>query len=313
MSAALRLGLIGCGRIATAGYLPAIAACEELSLVAVADPAPARRHELAGLASAREFCAAGEMIAAGGLDAVIVAGPVDTHVEHARLASEAGLACLVEKPPAPDRTAALELARLDPAPWVGFNRRFEQGAKLVGAIPDDGSFALELELRYRRASWRTYYVRDDALLDLGPHLIDLALLLTGGPARVRDAVCAPERAEIELEIPRGGVSIRCATDRPYFERAVVARPDGRRLTTSVNGGLGRGLLARLERRPHPLVGSLARQLSAFAAAARGGGAGVLATAADGARAMALIDEARLRASAGVAPEPVGPLLPEPIA
>ena len=51
MSAAghpLRLGLIGCGRLAELGYAPAIARLGEVELVAVADPDRERRDAVGG-------------------------------------------------------------------------------------------------------------------------------------------------------------------------------------------------------------------------------------------------------------------------
>ena len=68
----LRLGLVGCGRLAEAGYVPAIAATDGVELVAVADPRSDRRDLLASLAavhrggtSAATFASAAELLAAG--------------------------------------------------------------------------------------------------------------------------------------------------------------------------------------------------------------------------------------------------------
>ena len=58
------------------------------------------------------------------------------------------------------------------------------------------------------------------------------------------------------------------------------------------GGPVAALTSRLPGRAHPLVESLRDQLAAFARAVRGGSPGLLASAADGARVMRLIDEAR---------------------
>jgi predicted dehydrogenase len=296
----LRLGLVGCGRIASLGYLPAIAATPEVELVAVADPSAERCAALAAAAAAdgrppSTHAGAAELIAGAELEALLVATPAAHHLEAARLAADAALACLVEKPPAPDLAGARELAALDPAPWLGFNRRFDQGLELVDAVPAQGSLELELELCYRRGSWRPHSGGDDALLDIGPHLVDLGLFLAGGgTAEVRRANCRRERAQLELQTDRGPMRVRCATDRSYRERVVVSGPGGR--VSSVRGGLRRALAARVAGAPHPLVGSLALQLRACGSAARGADPGVLATAEDGVRAMAAIDAARERAS-----------------
>ena len=298
MSAPLRLGLVGCGRITEAGYLPAASRSSVVAVAAVADPSASRRDAVARASGATAYESAAELVAAGGVDAVVVASPAAEHLTHASLAAAAGLPCLVEKPPAPDASAAAALAALDPSPWIGFNRRFQQGAELLAQLPAEGELELELELCYRRRSWGAHVVADEPLLDLGPHLVDLALLLTGPDATVRAASAEPERCALVLETSRGLALIRCATDRPHLERVVARRPGGGAIAKSTSGGLVSATFARLRRGPHPLVASLSDQLEAFAAAAHGGDPGLLADAEQGARVMALIDEARARAAAG---------------
>jgi predicted dehydrogenase len=291
MSSPLRIGLIGCGRIAELGHAPAIAASPSAVLAAVTDPVAERAAALADRSGAHAFATAQDLLASDAVEAVIVASPAARHIEHARAAADAGLPCLVEKPPAPDAAGAARLAALERPPWIGFNRRFRQGA-LVAELPADGHLDVELELRYRRRSWRPHGRGDDALLDLGPHLADLALLLGGGgTTRVIAATASHERARFELEGQRGRVIARCATDRPHLERAIARRPGGETVAAMADGGLWKGALARLARRPHPLGASMRAQLEAFCAAARGGEPGRLATASDGLRAMELVDEA----------------------
>jgi predicted dehydrogenase len=295
-SSPLRIGLVGCGRIAEAGYLPAIRRCAEVELVAVADPDPARRERVAALVgnrtAPRAFSSAHDLVTAGA-EAAIVASPASAHLADAGAIAAAGLPCLVEKPPATDGAGAEQLARLEPPPWVGFNRRFQQGAELIPKVPSHDPLVIGLDFRYRRASWRSHVVRDDALLDLGPHVVDLALLISGSAnASVRAARSDAERAEITLETGRARVRIRCATDRIHAERVVVKRPEGGMVAVSRHGGIGGALAARLRRRELPLVASLRRQLIAFGAAARGADPDLLATAEDGARAMRVIDAAR---------------------
>jgi predicted dehydrogenase len=291
VSEPLRIGLIGCGRIAEHGHAPVIAASPGAVLAGVTDPVGERATALArSTEGARVFASAPELVGSGTIDAAIVASPAAVHVEHATVVARAGLPCLVEKPPAPDAEGARALGALDPAPWVAFNRRFRQG-RLAAEVPAEGPLELELELCYRRRSWDPHGGGDDALLDLGPHLADLALWLGGAPARVTQAAATRERAELRIETARGVAQVRCATDRPHLERAVVGRPGGETVAAMTDGGLWRGLLARAARGPHPLAASLSGQLEAFCAAARGGDPGPLASAADGVRAMELIDRA----------------------
>jgi predicted dehydrogenase len=290
----VRLGLIGCGRLAERGYLPALRRVDAIRLVAVADPVQERCRALAPEAAAYED--APTLIAAGGVDAVVVATPASRHRRDAAAAAQAGLAALVEKPPAADTADAIAIAALEPAPWLGFNRRYEPGLeRLRSAVPATGELELALELHNPGGSWGSHMVRDDALLSLGPHLIDLARWLTGSEIRrVRATELADDGAVLELDLGRGGARISCATGRPARDRVEVRpAPDGRALRYSGDGSLRRAWRRLLRPgRTGALVHLLARELEDFAAAVRGASPRVLAGAAEGIPVMAAIEAAR---------------------
>lgn len=289
----LRLGLVGCGRVAALGYVPAARRLPAVRLVAVADTELSRCRE--GAPGVASFASAAGLIESGMAEALVLATPAAAHLPDARLAAAAGLPALVEKPPALDAVEAAALVALDPAPWVGFNRRFEPSLERVrAAVRGRERLKLWLELSYRRDSWKPFVVADDAITDLGPHLIDLARWLTGSEVEGVRAELAPRRAILELDLGGGSLArVVCLTDRPYRERVEIRNCRGSTIASHVNGGLARGLLARL-RAPsgHTLVQSLALQLEAFARAARGGPAPLLATARDGLAVMEAIDAAR---------------------
>lgn len=294
----VRIGIAGCGRIAERGYVPAVQGLAEIELAAVADPDLDRARRVAAPAGAAVFGDPEQLIAAGGVDALVVATPAESHERVAALTAQAGLPALVEKPPAPDLAGALGLASLEPAPSLGFNRRFLQGLDLAPRIPAEGWLELELELRFRRGGWGAHVSRDEALLDAGTHLIDLAAFLTGSaPIAVRDAELSQERASLELELGRGRARLRCRTDARFAERVVVRDRAGRTLASSAIDGL-RARLARLRGSPDPIVLSLRRQLEAFAALVREEDQGALASAEDGAVAMAVVEAARRSAELG---------------
>lgn len=288
----LRLGLVGCGRLAERGYAPAVARTDGVEIVAVADLSRSRRGLLAAKLGATAHPRTSELLAAGPLDGLVVCSPPEHHEEPATLAAAAGVTALVEKPPAPDAAGALRLAALTPAPYCGFNRRFDQGAQLARRIPPSGDLDLRLVLHYRRASWRPLQRGEDALLDLGPHLVDLALVLTGAVPLATRAQATRERAGVALATSRGRVRIECATNLPYRELVEVRDGDGRRIARASRGGRVRGVAGRVARGVHPLVGSLAAQLHAYARALRGEDHGLLATAAEGAVVMSVLDAAR---------------------
>lgn len=317
MSAATtRLGLVGCGRIAEAGYLPALARVPGLELAAVADRDASRREHLARLAGGvRAHDSLAGLLHGGAVDAVVLATPAAAHLPDARLAADRGVRTLVEKPPAPDAPTAAALARLRPAPRVGFNRRFDPSvARMRAALGRAGAVQLRLDLRYRRASWRSHEAADDALLDLGPHLVDLARRLSASAVlEVRCAVARPARAELELELERGRAELVCATDRPWRELLEARDDRGRVVARHRVGGVvalaGRVLPRGHDRMAaggvdggHPLVGSLAMELEAFVRSIHGERVPDLATAEDGVAVMAAIDAARRSAERRGRPE-----------
>jgi predicted dehydrogenase len=318
-----RLGLVGCGRLAEAGYLPALRiASTPVRVVAVADPDPGRRAHLTALATVRDpgegpgepvagFADAAGLLAGVEVDGLILATPATAHVDDAALAAAAAVPTLVEKPPAPDAAGAAALAALDPTPWVGLNRRFDPGmARVRSAVPAAGPVQLRLEIGYRRRSWSAVGVRDDALLDLGPHLVDLARWITGADVvEVAAPALTHERAELLVTLDRGPVRLIAATDRPHTEVVELRAGDGRVLARHGLGGLVANVRGRLGRSgPGALVMALARQLDAFAAAARGGPPGALGTARDGLAAMLAVDAARTSADLGGRTVSVSPVM-----
>ena len=322
----MRLGIAGCGRIVERGYVPAALAAPGVEIVAFADPDQERLgrcRELWGEdgADAVGFADAAALLEREEVDLLVVAAPLEHHLPLAEEAAAAGVRCLVEKPPAPDLVAAQRLAALAPEPLLAFNRRFLQGAELRDAVPAEGWLELDLELRFKREGWGAHEVRDEALLDAGIHLVDLACHLSGAdPIAVRRARIEPERAELELELSRGRARIRCATDRRYRELVAIRDRSGKVLGRSALGSV-RGRLAAAAGQPQPLVLSLQRQLEAVRDLL-GGNEGerthffphsgnnyvrAIATAADGATAMAVVEAARRSAALEGAEVTVAPV------
>jgi predicted dehydrogenase len=302
----LRLGIAGCGRITERGYVPAALMAEGVEIAGFADPERERRERCRELwaeggAEAPGFTDLASLLATVPLDLLVVAAPVDHHLPLAEEAAAAGVRSLIEKPPAPDLETAQRLTALDPSPLLAFNRRFLQGAVLRESIPAEGWLELDLELRFRRQAWGAHEARDEALLDAGIHLIDLAQHLSGAaPIAVRRATIEPERASLELELARGRARIGCATDRRYREAVVVRDRSGRPLARSSVGAIGTRL-AILAGRPQPLLLSLQRQLEAIKDHRP------LATARDGVAAMAVVEAARRSAELGGAEVTVAPI------
>ena len=283
---------MGCGRIAERGWIPAIERVESAEVVAVADIDAGRCAVVSPGTPA--FTSAEDLVRAGGVDAVVIATPAAAHVSDARAVAAAGLPSIVEKPPAPNAAAARLLAALEPTPRIGLNRRFEPSLLEARArLPQLETLSIKLVFYYRRASWAPRVVADEALLDLGPHLIDLASWLSESPLRsVRTMVRTRDRCTLELELGRARASLTCATDRPYREVVEVRGANGRLVARRIKGGLPRAALGLLRPPSDELGDSLVGQLEAFCACVAGGNEGQLASAADGVAIMEAIDAAR---------------------
>jgi len=268
-------------------------------LAAIADVNPSRCRLLAPDIPA--FGDIQSLIQAGGVDALVISVPTRFHLEYARNAAEAGLPSLVEKPPGVDVQEAKALQALQPAPWIAFNRRFEPGLiALKLAVPIAQRFSLRLDLHYRRTTWKPFDMHDDALLDLGPHLIDLVRWLSDSRiCTARTLSLKQQQAEFELELDHGRAVVSCSTNRPYRERMEITDGSGRLCASHRRGGILPGIIARLSPKgDNPLVISLVGQLEALGRAVSGVGEGPpLASAAEGIAVMSVIEAVRRSAAA----------------
>ncbi|MET0894985.1 MAG: Gfo/Idh/MocA family oxidoreductase [Acidimicrobiia bacterium] len=309
----MRLGLVGCGRLAELGYVPAAMRATGVELVAVADPDPIRRQHVAATAAragviVSTHASAGALVEHAALDAVVVASPVSAHEADAVVVTNAGVAVLVEKPLAPDAARAAHVASLSPTPWVGFNRRFDPGAQRVraaAAAHRDDRLDVRAAISYRRRSWRAHTVNDDALLDLGPHLVDWSRWVMGDEALRASALeVTPHRAVFDVQFARGRARLTAATDQLHHEVIEVIDARGRRIARHHIGGPAGAVRGRFARGDHPLVTTLSAQLEHYARAVRLQPSADLATAVDGVAVMAVLDAVGASAVSGGATQPV---------
>ncbi|MGB4137409.1 MAG: Gfo/Idh/MocA family oxidoreductase [Microbacterium sp.] len=109
MTSPLRIGLIGCGRIAQAAHLPALEKTDRATLVSVYDPSELLSSRVAtryGVASSATL----DDLLSSDIDAVIIATPDRFHHQLGLAALNAGKHVLVEKPLASTRDEAEEMA-----------------------------------------------------------------------------------------------------------------------------------------------------------------------------------------------------------
>jgi predicted dehydrogenase len=271
-----------------------------VKLARVADTNQTRCKDIAPGVPAHESIRA--LINAGDVDALIIATPTRFHVADARCAAEASLPALLEKPPGLNVGEASAIRALNPPPWIAFNRRFEPGiTRLKDELPRHNDIHLRLELHYRRGAWKPFDMHDDALLDLGPHLIDLARWLTDSEILWARALSLHEhRVEFEVRLARGHAAIACSNNSPYRELIDLKDSRARVNCSYKRGGLLSGIVAKFQpHRENPLVRPMVGQLEAFGRAVRGNLEGTsLATATDGLAVMSVIDAVRRSAAQG---------------
>jgi predicted dehydrogenase len=128
--AELRVGVVGAGLIAQVVHLPTLRALAgRFAIAGIADPSAAARDRIAARHGIPGFADHRALLDGGGLDAVLVCSPNDTHAAVTLDALDAGLHVLVEKPLCltladADRiaTRARERGRVV---QVGYMKRFE--------------------------------------------------------------------------------------------------------------------------------------------------------------------------------------------
>lgn len=191
----IRVGLIGYGYSGKTFHAPLIQAVEGLALCGVASSNAEKVR--ADWSEVAVYPDAGTLIADQDIDLVVIASPNATHAPLAQLALDQGKAVVIDKPftvtmaEARDLVAqAEETGRLLS---VFHNRRWDSDFLTIQhAIEDDligpvTHFESRFD-RFRpavRARWREQAGPGSGVwYDLGPHLVDQALLLFGLPDRV---------------------------------------------------------------------------------------------------------------------------------
>jgi predicted dehydrogenase len=268
----------------------------------------ARRFELIGIvdtrrdvarAAARRFEAPAldldEAIARAEL--VVFATPIDAHAAGAARALAAGRHVLVEKPICGRVADARRLVRLAQGArvqlFVGHSERFNPVVRALAAlVPPAEVRALEhVRLGPPRG---TAGHGGSALLNLGIHDVDLAAFLGGAAADLVRAEGSLDHADLTLAV--GATHARIAIDR-----AAPDRRRGIRVVTDDAVYEGDLLAHRLACGGEVLPLADEEPLAAQALAIHGaleGLASAAATGEDGARALAIVEDAQARLGAG---------------
>ena len=184
----VRVGLIGTSGWSERMYLASLASEPRARVVALCGRRPEHTREVAErFGVPRTFTDFREMIAQGGLDAVVVAAPDDEHHQMALAAIDAGLHVLCEKPLARTASHAHEIwSRARDAGVVHmtlFTFRWLPAHRFLGELVASGRIGEPRAFTFRFVHglgvredlrWRGDASRSDGVLgDLGSHLFDL--------------------------------------------------------------------------------------------------------------------------------------------
>ncbi len=210
-SGALRVGVVGVGRMGR-HHVRQYAQMADVDLVGVVDADAARAQAAAREHGTRAFPDEAALVDAG-VDAVTVAVPTRDHRRVSEPLLRAGVACLIEKPLAPNVEEAQQLADLADATGtilqVGHIERYNPAVRALAAHAD----LLPRFIEVHRVSPMTFRSVDvGVVLDMMIHDLDVVLMLTGcEPSRVQASAvavlgAAEDVCNARLEFPNGCVA-----------------------------------------------------------------------------------------------------------
>lgn len=205
MSKKLKMAVIGVGGIAQNQHLPAYANIDNIEIIAVCDILPDRAKEVAEKFNVPTYYTDyKDVLNIEGLDAVDICTPNYWHSIIAKDALEKGLHVLCEKPDAINVAEAekmkLAAEKNNKTLMVIRNNRFMESSKFLKKYIDDGQmgniYAGRCGWQRRRGipgrgGWFTTKELSGGgpLIDLGVHMIDLAVWLMGNPKPVAVTGC----------------------------------------------------------------------------------------------------------------------------
>jgi len=201
----INVGLIGFGLAGRSFHAPVISAVPGLKLAAILQRNGS--EAAAGYPDARIVRSLDELLAIRDIRLIVIATPNETHAPFARQCLTAGRDVVVDKPFATSYEEAASLAQFAQKSGllltVYQNRRYDGDFQAIRELVAAGTFGriVRFETNYDRFrpnlksnAWREQQVAGAGIwFDIGPHLIDHAIVLFGLPA----AVTADIRTERE--------------------------------------------------------------------------------------------------------------------
>ena len=218
---AIKVGVIGLGRIAEAVHLPGLERSPNAEIHALCDTDESRLNQLGDryrVAPDRRFRNFMDLVALPELQAVDVATPNFAHFEPVVAAFANGKHLLVEKPVALDYPQALEMEKRAGTSGVRtmvcFSFRFHPAVRFARSIIEEGGVGkvLTVYVEYLKSAafdasrgleWRFQkeLAGSGVLGDLGSHMVDLASFLAGDITSVCSAtgIAVSERRRLDAD------------------------------------------------------------------------------------------------------------------
>ena len=224
----VRVGVIGFGLAGQAFHAPIIRGVPGMELACIVE-----RHTNNAKARYPEVRVArslDEMLSDKSIQLVAVATPNDSHFSYTKACLEADRDVVLDKPMTPTMAEAEDLVRIAKERGrlltVYQDRRWDGAFLTAKKLVSSGALGqvAEYEARFDRfrleskpGAWREQadFAAAGVLWDLGPHLIDGALILFGAPETIgASALCQRESSKIDdafdviLQYPRTRVTLR---------------------------------------------------------------------------------------------------------
>jgi scyllo-inositol 2-dehydrogenase (NADP+) len=224
----VRVGLIGFGLAGQAFHAPVIRGVKGMELACILERHGSNAEKkYPGVRVARTL---DEMLSDEAIDLCVVATPNDSHFSYTKACLDANRHVVVDKPMTPTLAEAEKLVRLAAKRsrllTVYQDRRWDGAFLTVKKLVNSGSVGdvAEYEARFDRfrlnakpGAWREKadFPAAGVLWDLGPHLIDGALVLFGEPQsiyaaalRQRESAQVDDAFDVILQYPRLRATLR---------------------------------------------------------------------------------------------------------
>lgn len=240
-------GIIGIGNHANTRMAPAIVRAGNASLAAVYSRDIGRANDFAARhgGTARACDAIADLVADPAVEIVYIASPNSLHAEHTLACLAAGKRVLVDKPMATEPADARRMIATAEAGGVelavAFNQRYHPGHQRARQLIEDGSLGTVVFARVevsaygdpaRTAAWRVPGSKEGgAIMNTGPHAVDLLLYVMGG-RRVVEVSALADSIPDELTVAGmrldDGVMVEFVTSRrmPYRRSGISVHGSG---------------------------------------------------------------------------------------